>query len=547
MELVVSRLDNDTRGWIMAVVSGVACVLGASIICVDVIVRLLPGKRAFRIQDSNVFLASSLSLSFGVMLFSSLFSMLPESKEYLTHDEGWDDQRAGFVMMACFCAGFFGIQAVSRLLHQYMPSHVVDCDHSHAEADAQPDGRISRRRSSVVDRARRRLSRPRSATKDGSRPENNGAARGPSESTPLLGSDLAADQQLAECHGAVSRGRTTTTTDSALTRRPSMYHVQKRVMSFVKDTKCGCDEEGLCYGYTDPCGQECFKHLSTKRSSNGARHPTTLRTTTGPLYPPAAGVFPGYHDHQGHPLPDGVEPISPLFRTSRAASREPLNNAAADNDDGDEGTHPCVDHDDHHVPHHHHHTTHRDDDDDVFPRRISLDDDAEAEAQHHHHVPTNAFLSIGLQTSIAIALHKFPEGFITYATNHANPALGFNVFMALFVHNITEGFALALPLYMALGSRWRAMLWSALLGGLSQPMGAAMAALWFRLASRTHLTPNAVAYACLFAGTAGIMVSVALQLFVESLSLNHNRNLCIFFGFLGMVLMGFSNALFAAH
>ncbi|PHH59111.1 hypothetical protein CDD80_1874 [Ophiocordyceps camponoti-rufipedis] len=286
MDLVARSLDNDTRGWIMAVVSGVACVLGAAIICVDVVVRLFPGKHAFRIQDSNVFLASSLSLSFGVMLFSSLFSMLPESKEYLTHDAHWDDQSAGFVMMACFCAGFVGIQAVSRLLHQYMPSHVVDCDHSHAETDAlQPQGRrLSRRRSSLVDRARRRLSRPSSATphvKDrGSRPDINGAAR---ESTPLLAQH---HLPVTDSQPPASRGRTTTTAaDSALARRPSMYHVQKRVMSFVKDTKCGCDEEGMCYGYTDPCGQECFKHLSTKRSSHGARHPTTLRTTTGPLYP----------------------------------------------------------------------------------------------------------------------------------------------------------------------------------------------------------------------------------------------------------------------
>ena len=45
-----------------------ACVFGASIICVDVIVRLFPGKRNFRIQDSNAFLACSLSLSFGVMV-----------------------------------------------------------------------------------------------------------------------------------------------------------------------------------------------------------------------------------------------------------------------------------------------------------------------------------------------------------------------------------------------------------------------------------------------------------------------------------------------
>lgn len=176
-----------------------------------------------------------------------------------------------------------------------------------------------------------------------------------------------------------------------------------------------------------------------------------------------------------------------------------------------------------------------------------MEEEEDVEAQHHHHVPTNAFLSIGLQTSIAIALHKFPEGFITYATNHANPSLGFSVFMALFVHNITEGFAMALPLYMAIGSRWRAMAWSALLGGLSQPMGASVAWIWFKFASRGHLAPNAVAYACLFAITSGIMVSVALQLFVESLSLNHNRNLCIFFGFIGMALLGLSNALVAEH
>jgi ZIP family zinc transporter len=171
--------------------------------------------------------------------------------------------------------------------------------------------------------------------------------------------------------------------------------------------------------------------------------------------------------------------------------------------------------------------------------------DEDLEAQHHHHVPTNAFLSIGLQTSIAIALHKFPEGFITYATNHANPQLGFNVFMALFVHNISEGFAMCLPLYMALGSRWRAMAWSAALGGLSQPLGAGIAALWFHLAKRSHMTPSPVAYACLFAATSGIMVSVALQLFVESLSLNHNRHLSIFFGFLGMAILGLSNAFFS--
>ena len=164
---------------------------------------------------------------------------------------------------------------------------------------------------------------------------------------------------------------------------------------------------------------------------------------------------------------------------------------------------------------------------------------------HHHHVPSNAFLAIGLQTSIAIALHKLPEGFITYATNHANPKLGFTVFMALFIHNITEGFAMALPLYLAINSRWKAMFWSSLFGGVSQPLGAGVAALWFKVAGRGDGAPGDIVYGCMFAITAGIMASVALHLFSESLSLTHNRNLCTAFAFLGMGILGISFALTA--
>jgi ZIP family zinc transporter len=78
-------LSNDERGWIMTCLSGIgqpvdssrvvtllilgaACVLGASIICIDILIRQFPGKRGFRIQDSDTFLSASLSLSFGVMV-----------------------------------------------------------------------------------------------------------------------------------------------------------------------------------------------------------------------------------------------------------------------------------------------------------------------------------------------------------------------------------------------------------------------------------------------------------------------------------------------
>ncbi|KAI1822306.1 Zinc/iron permease [Xylaria intraflava] len=496
--------ENDLRGWIMCIVSGIACVLGATIICVDTVVQLFPGKRNFRVQDSNVFLACSLSLSFGVMLFMSLYSMLPEAKEYLIK-AGFPNHVASLTLMGCFVGGFIGIQILSRLFHRLLPSHVVDCDHTHGEHSL--NGSVhgdSRRRSRP--RSVDRRGPPTPASDDGSKALSDQTAenQSTSESTPLLSGQKSthrlSDRGFRRAK-SVQIDHTTppgpSTRDRAATgvRRPSVLQVPQRVMSFMKDTKTNCDELGPCYGYSDPCGQECFKHLASR--SNGISRATTfIRTDTGYT---GSGMDTVDEDSEGY-----RSQVSPTQRRSRAHSR----GSRLPNED------ECD----------------------------SLYSD-DLESQHHHHVAQNAFMSIGLQTSVAIALHKFPEGFITYATNHANPALGFNVFFALFVHNISEGFALALPLYMALHSRLKAILWSFFLGGLSQPAGAGIAFAWLQLANRTHMTPSSVAYGCLFAITAGIMASVALQLFVESLSLNHNQNLSIFFAFLGMTLMGLSNAI----
>lgn len=267
-----------------------------------------------------------------------------------------------------------------------------------------------------------------------------------------------------------------------------MLQVQNRVLSFVKDTSPNCNSQGPCFGYTDRCGQECLKSISTRTKST-SRHSITSRTATGNL-----GYIPSPVEEESYP--------STIVN------------------------HPNIDVDDQ-------------------ENQDSELENGNLEAQHHHHVPENAYMSIGLQTSIAIALHKIPEGFITYATNHANPSLGFSVFMALFIHNISEGFALALPLYLAIQHRGKAMFWAALLGGASQPLGAAIAAVWFKIAGHEGHKPGSTVYGCMFGVTAGIMASVALQLFAESLSTGHNRNLCIGFGFIGMSIMAMSNALTA--
>ena len=502
-----------------------ACVIGASIICVDLIIQRIPGKRHFRIQDSNAFLASSLSLSFGVMLFSSLYSMLPSAQKYNIKG-GVSASAAAWITIGCFLGGVVGIQFLSRILHHYIPSHIVDCDHTHDEVEVEVNNHHNELRYSD------------SHTPTGS----------PGEQTPLLvPSELDLKPDVGQRPQSIHQETAAKVDGSHQTmpplRRPSLHpKLTTRVATFITGSKSSCDEGGPCYGYGDPCGRECLKLASRsptrafERFSNLTlpRQQTLLRTKTAPRLRP----------QPSHASKLDEESLRPSLGTHFHARPATGQSGASANGTsrGRQGTRGQS-------------MSYRDQEDSsVAPSKGHERDDSTAsksgsstanDPSHHHHVPTNAFLAIGLQTSIAIALHKLPEGFITYATNHANPKLGFSVFMALFIHNITEGFAMALPLYLAINSRLQAMFWSSVLGGVSQPLGAGVAALWFKIAGKSDKQPDDVVYGCMFSVTAGIMASVALQLFSESLTLTHNRHLCTAFAFIGMGMLGISYALTA--
>ncbi|EFX00244.1 zip metal ion transporter [Grosmannia clavigera kw1407] len=522
MVFVVRAVPDDRRGWILCVVSAIACIFGACFICVDVFVRLLPGQKDFRIEDSNAFLASSLSLSFGVMIFSALFSMLPSSKRYLIAD-GVPKQRAGLLMMAAFVVGFVGIQVVSRIIHRFMPSHVVDCDHSHEDDGADENGHDHSHKKG------HKNGHPSSLRRSSGHTGADGGSD-MTESTPLL---LAASNGHVTSSSdefpatlSLSRQHSQPLPRPAAIRRQSMKEVVRdRLVSFVKDTKTNCDEFGPCYGYSDPCGQECKTHLATRVPAPLREVTSSLHRTPWSLSSENVTVLPVSIEERSSIEDAGSS--SGMAGPAELSTGTDTASIAGSKDGADESR--------------------QDASSQQAPPDADTDLEAAAAPPHHHHVPTNAFLSIGVQTVLAIGLHKFPEGFIMFATNHANPALGLNVFLALLVHNVAEGFAMALPLYMALGSRLRAIAWASALGGLSQPLGAGVAAIWLwylgRGDSDNDKNSQGTAYGLLFGVTAGIMVAVALQLFVEGLMLHHNRQLCIGFGFVGMLLLGLSNAL----
>ena len=383
----------------------------------------------------------------------------------------------------------------------------MDCDHTHKELDDSSDGQESHNEDVPIS-------------------ENDQ----PSEHTPLLsqnGHDL--KPKIRQRAQSWTADRTQLTSKARLTtlQRPSLQsRLTRQVTTIISSAKARCDQGGPCYGYTNPCGKECFKFVSRSPTRALARRSTDEQLQKPSLRSPSysslyltSGQLEGLDEESGGELRKSREDQRHFDSLHGHCSRRSSSiNSTKDINSLGNGDSECS------------------------PSKArSLSRDV-GNRSHHHHVPSNAFLSIGLQTSIAIALHKLPEGFITYATNHANPTLGFAVFVALFIHNITEGFTLALPLFLAFHSRLKAILLSFFLGGLSQPLGAAVAVLWFKAASSRDMER---VYGCMFAVTSGIMTSVALSLFSESLQLTHNRNLCLAFAFVGMGILGFSFALTA--
>jgi ZIP family zinc transporter len=135
-------------------------------------------------------------------------------------------------------------------------------------------------------------------------------------------------------------------------------------------------------------------------------------------------------------------------------------------------------------------------------------------------------LLTGLSAAVGIAAHNLPEGLVVY--NHtiggicaleagaaplqwwqlpADPARclsrGVAMTLAIALHNIPEGMAVAAPVYAATGSWLRAMQYCAL-----SSLGEPLAAVLFGLVFSGGLTR--LAMACVNAFTAGIMVALCL-------------------------------------
>jgi zinc transporter ZupT len=141
---------------------------------------------------------------------------------------------------------------------------------------------------------------------------------------------------------------------------------------------------------------------------------------------------------------------------------------------------------------------------------------------------------MGLNTAFAIAMHNFPEGLATFVSTLSDPKVGFVLAVAIALHNIPEGLCVALPIYYATHSRWKAFGW-ALLSGLSEPLAALLG--WLVLVNIFSPT----VFAILYGMVAGMMVMISVRELLPTALRYDPDNTYVTMGFVaGMLLMALS-------
>ncbi len=139
---------------------------------------------------------------------------------------------------------------------------------------------------------------------------------------------------------------------------------------------------------------------------------------------------------------------------------------------------------------------------------------------------------LSILIAIGVGIHNLPEGMVTFVGALKDTDLGVALMFAIAVHNIPEGMAVAVPVYAATGSRFKAFGWS-FLSGVSEPMGALLAGLFLYrfmgdmllgimlsvvagfmvFISLDELLPSSYSYRCEHVAIAGVMAGMIIMAF----------------------------------
>jgi zinc transporter, ZIP family len=149
-------------------------------------------------------------------------------------------------------------------------------------------------------------------------------------------------------------------------------------------------------------------------------------------------------------------------------------------------------------------------------------------------------MHMGIATALAIAIHNFPEGLITFVAYTQEPAVGVVLAIGIGIHNIPEGLCVAMPIYYATESRMRAFLWG-ILSGVSEPIGALIG----YVVLKGSMSGNA--YGIMFGFVCGIMTLIVADELLPTAHQYDPKNDVVTYAFIvGMFAMALSLILFAS-
>jgi len=128
---------------------------------------------------------------------------------------------------------------------------------------------------------------------------------------------------------------------------------------------------------------------------------------------------------------------------------------------------------------------------------------------------------LGILNFIALVLHNLPEGILTFMSTYSNFKLGLSLCIAITLHNIPEGISIAVPIYYATGSKWKAIK-NTLISGIAEPFGALMAFIILK----KYVTPKMISLFLVL--VAGIMITLSInKMLPEALKYNKKKQIYI--------------------
>lgn len=141
----------------------------------------------------------------------------------------------------------------------------------------------------------------------------------------------------------------------------------------------------------------------------------------------------------------------------------------------------------------------------------------------------NNLFKVGILSMIVIILHNIPEGIVTYIVSNRNIVLGISICIAIALHNIPEGISIAVPIYFATGSKFRAILYT-FISAISELFGAIITYLFL------GKFINDAILGLIFSFTAGVMIAISLEKLLPT-GKSYNKSLANKFFIIGFIFM----------